>query len=98
MLTFERGEETRIEARYYVNGALVDPDTIMITVYDEMDNKVVNGIAMTQDTSEEPAGVYYYNFTPAADAILGDYKVVVNADLVVGGAPIIEHIGFGLGG
>jgi len=42
-------------------------------------------------------GVYYYDFTPATDAILGDYKVVVYTE-VVGGAPIIERIEFGMRG
>ena len=88
---FQRGEEKRIKADYRENGVLIAPTAITITIYDPMQVKVVKDIAMTPSET----GKYYYDYTAAADAVLGECKVEVTVDMG-GGETTIETAPFWL--
>ena len=94
MITFQRGEDPiRVDALYLVDGILVDPGTsIKVTITDEMGTAVVDAVAMTKDDD----GKFFYNYTPEATAILGNYRVRVETDDVVG--VVIEDVCFLLEG
>lgn len=54
----------------------VDPATsILVTVTDPAGTSVVTAQAMTKDST----GTYHYNYTIAADAVLGWYRARVTA-------------------
>lgn len=66
--------QQKVEVRE-TNGALVDADTIVITIVDPEDTEQVSAEAMINDST----GKYYYNYLIAADAEKGEWKTEVKA-------------------
>ncbi len=58
-----------------VNGALVDPDTIVITIVDAEETVKAEEQAMTKEST----GKYEYDYLLAADAIVGEWKTEIKA-------------------
>lgn len=57
------------------NGALVDADSIVITIVDPEDIEQVSAQAMTNDST----GKYHYDYLIAADAEKGEWKTEIKA-------------------
>lgn len=76
MKTYVRGKATAFLIGTFKDRAndLVDPaDGAICYVWDEDGTVQVNGLAC----AKESTGVYYYNYSPAADAVLGEYKFLI---------------------
>lgn len=56
-------------------GALVDPDTIVITIIDPAGTTKADAQSMTKDGT----GEYSYDYLIAEDAILGEWKTKIKA-------------------
>ena len=56
-------------------GALVDPDTIVITIVDPEETVEVIAQAMTKDAT----GKYHYDYLVAADAVVGKWRTEIKA-------------------
>jgi len=69
---WQRGETVPIwaEVKLTSNGALYDPEAIILYLYDEADATIVDGEAMVYDSQ----GMYVYYHQTAIDAILGWYR------------------------
>ena len=70
---YQRGEGLTVKVDYRENRALTDLTTITITIYDPMNNVIVDGVAMTHDST----GKYSYDYTPSGTAIHGRYTAEV---------------------
>ena len=80
---FQRTETIIIEAEVYDDGGdLVDPATSMhITITDPAGTRVIPVAAppATQSMVNDSVGMYHYDYTPGAAAILGWYRVHIVA-------------------
>lgn len=77
MKTFQRAETVICSILVYNSSdELTDPATSMkIDITNPVGTSVVTATAMTKDDT----GTYHYDYTPAADAMLGKYKVKYTA-------------------
>lgn len=66
------------------NGALTDPDTIVITIINPDETKEIDAQNMTKDGT----GEYSYDYLIATDAVIGKWKTEIKA---VKGFTQIEH-------
>ena len=73
---YYQGETVRqnIEATD-VNGILVDPDTIVITIHDTDGAVKADEQTMTKDST----GKYHYDYLLAADALVGEWTTEIKA-------------------
>jgi len=58
------------------NNALIDPDTVTITITDPCGTELVSEDSMTSDSS----GVYYYAYDIPANGVYGEWDIKVEAD------------------
>lgn len=73
---YHQGETIRQKARVTdVNNALVDPDTIVITIIDSENAKKVDAQTMIKELT----GKYYYDHLIPTDAMLGKWITEVKA-------------------
>lgn len=59
-----------------VNGALVDPNTIVITIIDTEGTIKINEQSMSKDVT----GKYHYNYLLAGDALVGKWTTEIKAE------------------
>ena len=73
---YYQGETMRqtVEVRD-VDGILVDPDTIVITIHNAAGITEIDEQAMSKDTT----GKYYYDYLLAADALGGEWTTEIKA-------------------
>ena len=58
-----------------VNGALVDPDTIVMSIVDPEERVKIDAQTMTKDST----GKYHYDYLLATDAVTGKWTTEVKA-------------------
>ena len=58
-----------------VNGALVDPDTIVMSIVDPAETVKIDAQTMTKDST----GKYHYDYLLATDAVTGKWTTEVKA-------------------
>lgn len=76
METYKAGTSIKITSTIRdSDDALLDPDSVVITIQEGDTTPVVSEVAMTQEST----GVYYYNYQSATDTPAGRYKTKVKA-------------------
>jgi len=88
MRQVRRGQTIRLRVTHTADGTLATPDTATIEVEGPDGTNVVNGTAMTAEST----GVYYYDYTPAATVACGVYKADyhLTTGTFVAGPPEVE--------